>query len=152
MTTLAANTLVGASFDEVVEERTFISSIVATYSLRELTAAAGVGPFLVVIAHGDYTDAEIEAVIETTGSWDEGDLVQQEVASRRIRKIGIFESPIGSTAFIALNDGKPIRTKLGWILNQGITLKLCAYNMGSAPVATTVPIIDMQGHANLWPR
>ncbi len=151
---LASEDAVLALFDEAVNERTFVSTIVATYSMRDLTVEAGVGPIMVGVAHGDYTAAEIEEWIENTGSWNEGDLVQQrEVGNRLIRKVGTFDTrAMSATQETVLNDGKPIRTKLGWILNQGQTLALWAYNQGSAPVSTTTPDINCEGHANLWPR
>ncbi len=152
--TLAAATLVGASFDETVNERTYVSSISAIYTLDLLTAGAGVGPIMVGVAHGDYVDSEIEAWIENSGSWNEGDLVQQEVGQRRCRRVGVF-NPAGETTTtetIALNEGRPVKTKLGWTLLQGQSLRQWAYNMGTAALATTNPSFRMQGHVNLWPR
>ncbi len=152
--TLGAQALVKLDFDETVNERTLVSSIIATYAMQDFTLAAGDGPILVGVAHSDYSAAEIEAVIESTGSWNEGDKVAQEVAKRLVRKIGIFPSVggAGASAPAVLNDGKPIRTKLNWILLQGQTLTLWAYNLGTSPLATTDPQVSVQGHANLWPR
>ena len=152
--TLAARTLIGTTFDETVNERTLVSSLVATWSLQDFTAAAGDGPIMVGVAHGDYSDAEIEAVLEATGSWDEGDKVAQEVGKRLVRRIGVFrvQASDAGTGTYTLNDGKPIKTKLNWILNQGVRLKIWAYNMGSSPLATTNPVVGAEGHANLWPR
>ncbi len=149
---LAAKDVATADFDQVVVDRMLISSVKATYSLRDFTPAVNSGPILVGIAHSDYTDAEIEEFLETTDSWDEGNKVEQEVAGRLIRRIGIFQSPALATESVTLNDGKPIRTKLNWILNQGQTLQLWVYNMGSAAVATTTPVVDVAGQANLWAR
>ncbi len=152
--TLAATTLVGANFDESVNERTYLSSLKAIHTLDLLTQAAGQGPIMVGVAHSDYSDAEIEAWIENTGSWDEGDLVNQEIAKRKIRRVGVFD-PQGedtTVATVALNEGRPITTKCGWILLQGQTLKQWAYNLGTAALATTNPSYRVQGHANLWPR
>jgi len=150
--TLASKDVGFGLFDEVVNERTLVTSLVAAYSMVGLTPEAGAGPILVGIAHGDYTAAEIEEWIETTDSWDEGNLVEQETAGRKIRKIGIFRTPDSATESTRLNDGKPIRTKLNWILTQGQTISLWAYNMGAAPLSTTDPRIDVQGHANLFPK
>ena len=152
LTTLAAKTLVGDDFDQVVTERTLVSSIVANWSLTNWTPAAGDGPILVGIAHGDYTDAEIEAVIEISDSWDEGNLIDREVSARKVRRIGVFEIPIDANATVVLNDGKPMKTKLNWILNAGQTLRLWAYNLGTSPLATTAPIVNASGHANLFPK
>ncbi len=51
---------------------------------------------------------------------------------------------------IVLNDGKPIKTKLNWILQEGQTLAFVGYNMGSVQVQTTTPDVRILGHANLW--
>ncbi len=150
LTTLAGKTLVGSPFDESVAERALLTSIVATYALDDFTLGTDIGPFVVGIAHGDYTDVEIEAFIENTGSWVEGDLVSQEVAKRKIRIVGTFSQEI-TNATDVLNDGKPIKTKLNWILNIGDTLRLWVYNFGSNAVATTVPNVHIHGHVNIFP-
>ncbi len=149
---LASKDVVGAVFDETVTERTKVTSIVATYSLGELTPAAGVGPIICGVAHSDYTDAEIEEWLELSGQWAEGNMVAREVASRKIRQIGTFETPDGATSVGVLNDGRAIKTKLNWILTTGQTLRLWAYNSGLQPVATTTPSLTVNGHVNLFPQ
>ncbi len=152
--TLAAKTLVSTGFDESVLETTLVSSIVATYALSNVTPIANQGPLLVGIAHGDYSDVEIEQVIEATASWGKTDLIAQEVSKRKIRRIGIFDRISESTPLLVttLNNGRPIKSKLNWTLQTGQTLKLWAYNLGTAAYATTAPNIDLQGHANLWAK
>ncbi len=154
LTTLAATTLVSAVFDETVSEKAWLSSIKASWTLSNFTPGANIGPILVGIAHSDYTDAEIEAWVEQSSSWNEADLVGQEVVKRKIRMVGMFGTAGASDApaWMALANGKPIRTKCGWMLNTGQTLRQWAYNTGSQAVATTVPIVKTEGHANLWPR
>ncbi len=152
MATLASKTLVLAIFDETVNERTLISSLVATWSLRNFTPIANAGPILVGVSHSDYTAAEIEAFIEATGSWNEGNMTQQEIAKRKIRRVGVFDTPDAAEDTAVLNDGKPIKTRLNWILLQGQSLNQWSYNLGSAAFATSTPVVDMSGHANLWPR
>ncbi len=151
--TLAANTLVSGTVAGSVAERTRVSSIVATWGIADWTLAVGDGPVLVGVAHSDYTDAEIEAWVENSGSWTEGDKIQQEIANRKIRQIGLLTAPqdgnIGSQ--VTLNDGKPIKTKLNWILTTSQTLKIWAYNAGDSAFATTVPHVFVNGHANLFP-
>ncbi len=150
--TLAGVTLNAAAFDETVQERTLASSIVARYTLSNWTDIANVGPILIGVAHSDYTAAEIEEYLEATGSWDEGNLQQQEVGQRKVRRIGVFKSPQSAADNAVLNEGNPIKTKLNWILNQGTTLDLWVYNMGTGTVATTTPVCHVEGHINLWPR
>ena len=151
--TLAGRTVVGTTFDSTVNERTFVSSIVARWAINLLTPASAVGPIMVGVAHGDYSDSEIEEWIETTGSWNEGDLVAtREIGRRLIKQIGIFEIPDDANDAVVLNDGKAIKSKLGWILNQGVTLKIWGYNTGTQPLATTVPVVKCEGHVNLFPK
>ncbi len=151
--TLASKTLVAVIMDDSVTERTLITSIVATYSIENLTPGAGIGPFWIGISHSDYSAAEIEAWIENSQGWKEGDRVAREVGARLVRPVGVLQaSGAGAAATWSLNDGKPIKTRLNWILNAGQTLDLWVYNMGTNPLATTVPVAHCQGHVNLFPK
>ncbi len=136
---------------DTVEERTWLSSVVARWALQGMTLGTDDGPILVGVCHSDYTSSEIEAWIENTASWTEGNKVQQEVARRFIRRVGIFTNPLQVTEAVTLNDGKPIRTKCGWILTTGQTVRFWAYNMGSSNLVTGTDVFAA-GHANLWPR
>jgi len=149
--TLAPQDVVVSAIQDTVNERSLISSIRCTYTLSGYTVIDNAGPIMVGVAHSDYSDAEIEAWIENSLSWDEGDLAAQEIANRKIRKIGMIPM-VTSLASSPLNDGKPIRTKLNWIVNQAQSLKFWAYNHGSAALATTDPDMHVDGHANVWPR
>lgn len=139
---------------EIVNERTLISSLVATFTLTAVTPVIGQGPIMCGVSHSDYTAAEIEAWIENTGSWEQSDKISQEIARRKIREVGTIRSPEAglATASMTLNEGKPITTKCNWQLTTGQTLRIWAYNMGSNPIATTVPILHINGHCNLWPN
>ncbi len=151
--TLAASTLVSAIFDETVNERTYASSAVISWSLTNWTPAEGDGPIVVGLAHSDYTDAEVEEWIENTASWNEGALQQsREIGRRLIRSVGQFPIPASAAGGVVLNDGKPIKTKLGWILLQNQTLRYWAYNQGTSALATTSPDVRIQGHVNLFPK
>lgn len=152
--TLAAQTLVAQAVADTVDERTFVSSAKLNWAMGDFTPIANSGPIRVGLAHSDYTAAEIEEWVELTTGWSEGDLVSQEISNRRIREVGVFPTSPGgaSTGNSVLNDGKPITTKLGWILLGGQTLDVWAYNAGSAAVATTDPNMHAVGHANLWPQ
>ncbi len=150
---LAAKDVVGAVFDEVVNERTRVTSIEATWSLANFTPIANSGPLIVGVAHGDYTDAEIEEWIEQSGQWNEGNLVSsREVAKRLIRQVGAFETPDTAADISVLNDGRAIKTKLNWMLLQGQSLRIWAFNSGSAAIATTAPSVTINGHVNLFPQ
>ncbi len=148
--TLASKTLVGDTWDESPEEKTLISSIEVSWSLDQLTHPQG--PILFGIAHSDYSDAEIEEVIENLGSWDAGSKVEQEIAKRLVRVLGTFVSEGDGTAVgdVRFNDGLPLKTKLNWILNTGDTIKMWGYNVSGTPLSTTDPQMRANGHANLW--
>ncbi len=153
--TLAAGTLISAVFDETVNERTLISSLVAAWNMSDFTPAADTGPIIVGVAHSDYTDAEVEAFIENTGSWNEGDMIQsREVGRRLVRIVGTFQTPQSGDAAlnVSLNDMVPVKTKLNWILLQGQTIRYWAYNAGDVAIATTNPNVRLHGHANLFPK
>ncbi len=68
--TLGSRTLIKLDFNGNVVEKTFCSSVVAVYSMQGFTAAVDDGPITVGLAHSDYTAAEIEATIESIGSWE----------------------------------------------------------------------------------
>jgi len=147
--TLAPDTLILDTFDEVVPEKSLISSIVATWSLDAITSPQG--PILFGVAHSDYTAAEIEEVLENTGSWSAGSKVEQEIAKRLVRIIGTFVTDEASAATdVVWNDGKPVKTKLNWSLQTGQTLKMWAYNISTAALSGAAPLMRANGHVNLW--
>ncbi len=150
--TLDTKVAVAADFDNVVNERTLVSSVVATWTIENWTALAQNGPFLCGLAHSDYTTAEIEEYIEATASWNEGDLVAQEVNQRKIRRVTTLVPPATAAEAAVANDEKPIKTKLNWTMLQGQTLQAWVYNTGTVATATTAPVLRLNGHANLWPR
>ncbi len=150
--TLGAKALVSVAFDETMIEKGRITSLLAAWSLANFTVALGDGPLMVGVAHSDYTDNEIEAFIEATGSWDKGDKIAQEIGRRLIRIIGVFRQEVNDVGqgSIVLNDGKPIKTRLNWPLVTGSTLKMWAYNMGTSALASTAPLLQCQGKVNIF--
>ena len=150
--TLTARNVVPQNFGSTVNERTFVSSVKATWTLAAWTGLEDRGPIEVGLAHSDYSTAEILEFLTQSGSWNETDLISQEIGRRKIRRIGIFEGPEGPGFSEVLNEGRPIHTKCGWILNQGQTLKMWAFNTGSVAVGGTDPKVTIVGHANLWPK
>ncbi len=149
LTTIAGKAGAVGATDTVVDTSR-ISSIRCTYTLSDWTPVANAGPIWCGVMHGDYTQAELEEWVEETGAWDMGNMVAKEVRSRRIRAIGVFDTPPAATGSVRLNDGRPIKTKLNWLLAEGDGLKFWAYNTGNAAAATTVPNFHVFGKANLW--
>ncbi len=151
-TNLSGSSLVKTDVQDVLTEAAYISSMKATWAMGEYTPVLNTGPILVGVAHSDYTAAEIEEWVELATGWDGGDKVSREIARRQIRRVGVFETPQAVEDQTHLNDGKPIRTKIGWSLSTGQTLAVWVYNSGSAQVSTSAPEIKVNGHANIWPR
>ncbi len=152
LSTLGGKVVIKFDFPDVVNERTWVSSAKLTWALSNLTEAFSAGPITCGLAHSDYTAAEIEVFLENSGQWDEGNLTSQEINKRKIRVVGTFDTPAQALGIVTLNDGKPITTKCGWVLLQGQTLSMWAYNSGSTALATTAAELTATGHANLWPR
>ncbi len=150
--TLGGNTLTLGKETNTLTESAWLSSIKATWALIDFSPGTQDGPLWVGVAHSDYTSTEIEEFIEESGSWDVGNVVaKREVNRRLIRQVGVFANLSGSAAAAdALNDGRPITTKCGWMLNTGQTVTLWVYNSGSGTL-TTGAFIHVNGHANLWP-
>lgn len=136
--TLADNTLIGTNFAEQngTREKYLISAdIIATMKNH----TGGEGPIAVGVAHGDYSDAEIEAWFENANTFSENDLVNQEVRKRKCRQVGVFS---GLSTDEVLNDGKPIRVPLRFVWGDSQYLKLWAYNYSDGTL-TTGSIVDM---------
>ncbi len=152
LSTLAATTLIGANFDDSVVERTRISSLVVTATMVGYTPSTGDGPIEIGVAHSDYSDAEIEAWVESVATWDVGNLVEtREVGKRFIRSLGQFtKHDVDQASPDSLWGGGMRKIRLNWPLQTGETLKLWAYNHGSSALATTSPVVFLSGHANLW--
>ena len=150
---LAATDVVGAAFVGVVDGRTLATSAVLTWTIQNWTDQNGSGPLICGLAHNSYTDAEIEEWIESTGQWNIGSLVAQEINKRKIRQVGAFASPDAPSDLLVLNDGKAIKTKLNWMLEEGQTLRMWVFNSGTLAVAgATDPRIRVTGHINLFPK
>ncbi len=151
--TLAASTGVRFVPVDAVSSEAWISSIRGVHTLNSWTPTASVGPMMCLVAHSDYTLAEIEEWIEAQTSWDEGDQIQRERQRRKIKIVGVFQPQGGvATSSLTINDGKPLTTKLGWLLLEGQNVSFTYYNLGSVALdGTTSPICGFNGKANLWP-
>ncbi len=151
LTTLGALTLVSDIVDDTVDEKTWCSSVVLSWSMIGFTPVSADGPVLVGIAHSDYTDAEIQENIELNTNWSQGDQIAQEQGRRKVRIVGTFQNLASLDQAATLNDGKAIRTKCGWMLTTGQSIRYWAFNKGGSPL-TTGSNLHVAGHANLWPR
>jgi len=139
LATLASeDMLISASLGDV-DAPTWVSKARLTWDIIGLTD--GDGPIICGLAHGDYTATEIEEWMEASAAWSTNDKIATEQASRKIRLVGSFSVSGGE---LTLNDGKPITTKLGFRLNDGVGIKMWAYNDGAA-VLTTGALVNING-------
>ncbi len=143
---ISADAFAGFNLQDVVSERTWVSSVKAVYGLQDFTV--GEGPAVLYVAHSDYTDAEVAEYINSVDSWDTGNLVAREQAARKVRMIGIFA--LRDQGEEILNDGKPLTTKVGMMLDTGDTLQYGLFAAGGT--ITTGAILTAVGHANGWKR
>ncbi len=123
-------------------------SINMTWNIVDLAAAADDG-FQFGVAHSDYTAAEIEECLEATTAIDIGDKVAQERANRLVRSIGVISgdgTPL-LDAGLKWNGGRPMKTKLNWLMSIGDTLNVWVRN-SSTGTYTSGSVLAGQG--DLW--
>ncbi len=150
--TLTGNNVLGGLETNVLTETAFLTSVKATWALKDLDPQPSDGPIWVGLAHSDYTDAEVEEWIEEGASWDAGDMVAtREINRRLIRQVGVFQNVSSATGTEVLNDGRPITTKCRWGLTTGQTVRFWVYNSGNGALVSGA-ILHVNGHANLWPN
>ena len=97
-------------------------------------------------AHSDYSLAEVEEYIELDTGWSDADEVSKEISRRKIREIGEL-APVANDN---LNNGMPVKTKIGFSVNEGQGLNLVAYNDGSTTL-TGAQLVFATGHCWIRP-
>ncbi len=142
--TTGPDAVVKGDFTGTVDSDTWLLSADFLPAIRNHTA--GEGPLVVGVAHSDYTAAEIEEALEATTSWNQKNKIEQERRRRKVRRIGQFA---GDSTEEVLNDGKPIRVKLGFKIEEGETLSQWIWNRSGGSL-TTGSVLIMSG--NLFAR
>ncbi len=117
-----------------------VRSIKAAWN--SIVLAAADGPLVVGYAHSDYTVTEIKECLESIAAISVGDLIAQEHANRLVRVVGTLNDATEDE----LNDGKPITTKLNWLIPIGKAVNMFVYNDGVA--MTTGCVVSCNG--TLW--
>ncbi len=146
--TLANNDLLGGVMTNNAIDSLRAMSLEGTWSIEG--GATGAGPVTVGVAHGDYSDAEIEEWYEAIGSMNRSDKVAAEQASRFCRRVGSFAGLEANAAggSVMLNDGLPVKTRLNWLISPGLNIKAWAHNDTGATLPTGVDI-HFQGVLNI---
>ncbi len=143
--TLAASTMKVTNLPNNVDRPVWAISADIVVTANGLTVAAGDGPIVVGVCHGDYSSVEVEEWYEIAASWITSNKIGIEQARRKCRTLASFEIN-GPQAIV--NDGKPIRVKLGFALAAGETLGMWAYNSGDSAL-TTGGTVNFNGKAFL---
>jgi len=141
---LATLDVTSAALTAVPVNPTRLITLDASFGLSNTIAADDGHTF--GVAHGDYTNAEIEECLEATNSINPGDKVTQERANRLVRYIGKFEKGAAGESG-SFNDGKRIKIRLNWPMAIGQNLVIWCRNGGSN-VWTSGADILIDG--NLW--
>ncbi len=136
--TLADDAVLGVDSDPFGREFYGISADLY-WGVRNHTA--GEGPIIVGIAHNDYTDVEVAENLNQTGMEDSGDMIAKEQGRRLVRRSGQFS---GVATDEVLNDGKPVRTRIGFVITDGFSLAFWAQNKNGGPL-TTGAVLEVSG-------
>ncbi len=134
--TLGANTAINAAMtSDAPSQAYWCQSVEVAVAMEGHTATEG--PITVGVAHGDYAASEIEEWLENASGFTKGDMIAQEVSRRKIRVIGSFS---GLDTNKSLNNGDAFKTRCGFILEEGKSLKQWAYNQDTGALTTGTEI------------
>ncbi len=144
LSTLADNDLIAGTLTNNAVDSLRAMSLKATWTLEGATASEG--PITVGIAHGDYSAAEVEEWYEAIGAMNRSDKVAAEQAGRLCRRVGTFAAL--QTGAENMNDNKPIKTRLNWLISPGLNIQAWAHN-DSGGALTTGAVVHVQGVLNI---
>ncbi len=127
-----------ASSDVVIANLTALSQDAYVISADLTWSTQGVsindGPIQCGLAHSDYTVTEIQEAIDASPAND-SDMIQIERTRRKVRTVGIFERD-GTATGKSLNDGKKMRSKMGWHVSNNKEISIWAQNRDAATLTT----------------
>ncbi len=131
-----AAVLNGLQDGSLLTEDLFVMSVDGTWSLDNYTNVLADGPVTCGYAHSDYSATEVQEALQVN-LLGPGTKIEQERLRRLVRVVGTFNQGVaGGVQFQTLNDGRPIRTKLNWMINDGFTINQFAFNEGSGALTT----------------
>lgn len=138
LSTLAAGASITGSLTGLGVTKAYCISADVTWSVDGVTS--GEGPLRVGLANGNLTATEINEKLDARPT-SQTDIIAMERSRRPVRPVGKFP---GQTADEALKDGTPIRTKLGFFIDEGVELVAYARN-DSASTLTTGAVVHASG-------
>ncbi len=144
--TLGSVTVVKQDLTVPYEQSFHVISVDCQFSLSKFENNSSDGPIICGYNHSDYTVGEVGEALDTPVA-SPGNKVEQEKNRRWVRRVGSLVMPGVQDATIqsaVLNDGKPIRTKLNWTIDEDDSLEVFAFNAGSSGL-TTGSTLDISG-------
>ncbi len=145
LTALAAGDVEVFAWSGVTTGTLRVVSIVVTWSASFAAVADGGMQF--GVAHSDYTAAQVEECLEANGSMDPGAKILNEQANRLVRAIGTMHSSEVIQGEVTFNDGRPMKTRLNWLLSPGDRINVWIRN-GSQNIWTVDG--DFLSTGTLW--
>ncbi len=103
-------------------------------------ATVNEGPVRVGLANNNLAIGEVAEKLDARPT-SQTDIIAMERSRRPVRDAGAFQ---GENANETLNDGKVIRTKLGFVLDEGAELSIFVRNKSGASL-TTGGVVQVQG-------
>jgi len=104
-------------------------SIIAVWNVQNMIAQEG--PVTVGYAHGDYSVTDIKECLEAQGAIQFDDKDDQEQANRLVRVVGTLDRENS-----VLNNGRPVKTRLNWLIGPGHNINMFAFNESTSNVET----------------
>lgn len=95
-------------------------------------STVGQGPLEVGFAHSDLSTAEVDECLLAEPN-SPGEIIERERSTRPVRIAGLFS---GFDTAEALNDGKPMRTKLGFTLDEDQNVLMWVKNLSEVTLTT----------------
>ncbi len=127
--TLASDTALVVSMTGAATSTYRCMSLKGTWAINNLVTTEG--PITVGFAHSDYTVAEIKECLEAFAAIDQGNKISNERSNRLVRIVGVLNGTMPR-----LNEGRPIKTRLNWLITIGDEVKPFAYNESTAALTT----------------
>ncbi len=137
--TLAAGVITSAAMTAFGTTRVRVISADLTWAIAGSTAQEG--PLRVGLTSSNLSNTEIGEALDAAPT-SKADIIAIERSKRPVRSVGQYE--IQSTTEV-LNDGKPIRTKLQFGLDEGIELNLWVRNVSGIANLTTGAAVIVSG-------
>ena len=140
LTTLTSGSVKSGAMHTNFDEDFFVLSAKLEWTYADGTS--GEVPIHVGLAHGDYSDAEIEEHLEVE-LLGPGTKIEQERQRRLVRRVGHFNDP--ASVFQTMHHGLPVSTPCKFVVQNGKAMKLWGHNKSGADL-TGAARIQVDGY------